>query len=634
MTKIKYRSDIDGLRAIAVILVVFYHVGFGFFSGGFIGVDVFFVISGYLITTIIKSEVESKTFSLSRFFARRIKRIVPGLFVVLVASSAAAWLILFPKDFLVYSDNLLATSISLSNYFLVNHASGYFSLSVEQLPLLHTWSLSVEEQFYIIWPVAYLLIFRKMKGIIAPAIAIVTSLILVSCVYSSILILKWPAASYYSLFSRAFEILLGCLVALIPNKTMKWNGFLSYLSTLSLIVIAICSIIISKESYFPGAMALVPCVAAALFILGGVGDNKGFANVLLSNKVAVYIGKLSYPIYLWHWPIVSYLNYNGIEKTNSVSFLILISTFILSVITYHFVELPVKEKVRSKFSITFFTMLFPMMIFSFSVSYMIKINNGFEWRFGEIKAYLNPSNNPEVVRNKCFNSYDLSENGFCQLGVRDGKSKGIFIGDSMAGHYMAFIDFMAKDAGVTVFGSASSGLPPVYDVKSHPESAFQRKYEMLSYNKKRMKIAHSFDFVILAAGWGNGYPYFESEKAIDETIKEFVNSGIKVYIILRPNGLEREMMKRALFTTARHGSIARLTAPLKPSVNGNIKHINQSRMIKVIDPNDVLCKNGECDVSIDGELIYIDKDHITEFGSKALASRYLSEFHNPLKSVN
>lgn len=632
MLKLKYRSDIDGLRAIAVILVVFYHVGFGLFSGGFVGVDIFFVISGYLITTIIKSEIESKTFSFSRFFARRIKRIVPGLFLVLAASSAAAWFILFPKDLLVYSDNLLATSISLSNYFLINHTSGYFSLSVEQLPLLHTWSLSVEEQFYIIWPVAFLLLFKKMKGRIAPAVAIVTCLIVVSCIYSSVLIVNWPAASYYSLFSRAFELLLGCLVALVANKLMKWSRSLSYLSTFSLVVIVVCSIIISKESYFPGAMALVPCVSAALFILGGIGDNKGYANVLLSNKAMVYIGKLSYPIYLWHWPIVSYLNYSGIEKTTSVSFLILISTFVLSVITHHFVELPVKEKVRNKFSNTFFIILFPMMIFSFSVSYVIKINNGFQWRFGDIKTYLNPSNNPEVVRNKCFNSYDLSENGFCQLGVRDGKSKGIFIGDSMAGHYMAFVDSLAKDAGVTVFGSASSGLPPVYDVKSHPESAFQRKDEMLSYNMKRLKIAHSFDFVILAAGWGNGYPYFESEKAIDETIKEFVNSGIKVYIILRPNGLEREMMKRALFTTAKHGSIGRLTAPLKSSVNGNIKYINQSNMIKVIDPNDVLCKNGECDVSINGELIYIDKDHITEFGSKALAARYLSEFRNPLKS--
>ena len=631
MRNMKYRADIDGLRALAVTLVVFYHVGLGFFSGGFIGVDIFFVISGYLITSIIKSDVQRGEFLFSRFFSRRIKRIVPGLFVVLLFTSATALFVLFPDDLVTYARSLIATSLSFSNYFLINHTSDYFSLSVEQLPLLHTWSLSVEEQFYIVWPLVFLLVFKKTKGKLVSVITIATLSALASCAYSSYLVTYWPAASYYSLFSRVFELVIGCLVALVAPRLKTKHVMQSFISFASLLVILCVSVFINKDSNFPGVLALLPCFAAAAFIISGNGENPGLANSLLSNKFFVYIGKLSYPIYLWHWPIIAYFNYYGIEKTNFIAVVIIGATILLSAITYHFVEMPIKSGVSNKLSSTFVIILLPMLLFSTLFGFITIKKNGYEWRFNDIQSYLTPSNNPEIVRKQCFNSYDLTEHGFCQLGVAGGKEKGIFIGDSMAGHYMAFVDVLAKDAGVSVVGSASSGLPPVYDVKSHPVSAFQRNADMLKYNIERLKIAHSFDFVILAAGWGNEYPYFESETAISEAVQEFVKSGVRVFIILRPNGLEKSLMKRAMFTIARHGNVEHIIAPMKASVNGRAKYIQQSEMVTVIDPNKALCSAGECNVSIDGELIYIDKDHITEFGAKALGARYLSDHKNPLK---
>lgn len=630
MRELKYRADIDGLRAIAVLLVIFYHVGFDFFSGGFIGVDVFFVISGYLITSIIKNEIELNQFSFSAFYARRIKRIIPGLFFVMVVTSIVSVFNLFPDDFISYAESLKYTSLSISNYFFIKHSSDYFAQSVEQLPLLHTWSLSVEEQFYIIWPIVLLLSVRLLKGCFNLAKTIAVIFLIISCIYSSYLVHVWPAAAYYSIGSRAFELLVGCSIALTDIKLARSRWLNSLMSVISLLIIVVTAVIFNKNSSFPGYLALIPSAFAAVFIITGSGS-QGLANKIISNRVSVYIGKISYPLYLWHWPIIAFINYREIEKTHLVSILIIFVTFALSIFTYHCIEKPVKKLVKNNISSCIVLIFAPMLISSLVFSYVVVKNRGFDSRIQSVKEYLSPENNPGITHRRCYNSYDLSSRGLCKLGVESGERVGMFIGDSMAGHYMAFLDVLAKDAGIKVLGTAASGIPPVYAVKSHTDSAAQRTPEKLAYNIERLQEAKKYDFVVLAGSWGNGYPYFESDVALNEVVKDFVKNGVKVYILSRPNAIDESVLKRARLAITGKEAVYHIIVPYRTGINVRMDSVRESSMVTFIDPNKTLCVDGKCDISINGQLIYVDTDHITEFGSIELAKRYLKHHSNPFK---
>jgi len=342
----KYRPEIDGLRALAIIPVIFSHAGFSAFSGGFIGVDVFFVISGYLITSIILKEKRNGSFSLFAFYERRIRRIIPPLFTMLVASAMAAFFILTPTEMKRFSQSLVAVIFSSSNM-LFWKTHGYFESSSDLKPLLHTWSLGVEEQFYLFFPLVFLFPWRDRSRRL-PIIVLV--LILCSFVTADVLVKTDPVFAFYNLMTRAWELLIGAFVAVLPrSQTENFCGERSnkdwrkiragILGLIGIVFIALPYFLYDNHTATPGKSVLIPTIGAALVLNYASGDN--FVGKLLSVSPLRWIGLLSYSAYLWHQPIFAFARYTlGSYLNAGVFCLLIILVFVVAYLSYRYIEKP------------------------------------------------------------------------------------------------------------------------------------------------------------------------------------------------------------------------------------------------------------------------------------------------------
>ena len=342
---IAYRREIDGLRAFAVLPVILFHAGFETFSGGFVGVDVFFVISGYLIMSIILAEKEAGTFSLSNFWERRARRILPALFVVIAACIPAAFLLLDQFALRSFAASILATLFFVSNFHFWKDG-GYFETAAELKPLLHTWSLAVEEQYYIIIPLLLLAIWklgRRRIGMTLSAIACA------SFAYGLWATSKEPEAAFFLLPMRAWELLLGALIAFYHARTAPTStrGTLlpEALSALGLVMIGFSILNYSSATPFPGIHALLPTVGAALIIL--FASQQTFVGRMLGYKALVGIGLISYSAYLWHQPLLAFLRHLTDDLGLIPRGITLILVFVLSLITWKYVEVPFRNKKRA-----------------------------------------------------------------------------------------------------------------------------------------------------------------------------------------------------------------------------------------------------------------------------------------------
>lgn len=352
-----YRPDIDGLRAIAVLSVVFFHAFPSVLQGGFIGVDIFFVISGYLITTIILGSLKKNVFSFSTFYQRRIKRIFPALLLVLSSTLLFGWFGLLPEE---YKDmNLQVISgIGFVANILFWWQSGYFDASAETKPLLHLWSLGIEEQFYIFWPFVLWYLTKKKFNVLYVTIA----LALVSLIICIITTSTHPTAAFYSPASRIWEILIGSILATIKLKnrpssdpvgknpiasSSARNPLNDLLSSLGCILLIIGMILITKERQFPGWWSVLPSLGTAFIIAAGA--NSWINRVLLSNKTLVWFGLISFPLYLWHWPLLSLARISeGDEISLALRTGIVLASIVLATLTYHFLETPLKKLSTSR----------------------------------------------------------------------------------------------------------------------------------------------------------------------------------------------------------------------------------------------------------------------------------------------
>lgn len=336
---LSYRADIDGLRAVAVLLVVFFHAGFAAVSGGFIGVDVFFVISGFLITGIIVRELDAGHFSFASFYERRIKRICPALFALLGLCTVAGFFLLVPMD-LKYLGRSIAASVGFyaNSHFLSQ--VGYFDGPAIEKPLLHTWSLAVEEQFYLIWPVSVVVLYRTLgPQKLRYAILLLLALSLVA---SAIRIDDQQSAVFYLLPYRAWELLLGAYLAVAPMpKPPQWAGTLFGAAGISSIFYAAFSF--DTATQFPGLNAMFPCAGAALLIASG-SQNGFFNKRFLSLSPMQFIGKISYSLYLIHWPLFSFAHlFLDRKLVLGEAIAIVLVSLALSVLSWRYVEIPVRR---------------------------------------------------------------------------------------------------------------------------------------------------------------------------------------------------------------------------------------------------------------------------------------------------
>jgi peptidoglycan/LPS O-acetylase OafA/YrhL len=337
-----YRADIDGLRAVAVLSVVFFHLKILKVWGGFIGVDVFFVISGFLISSVILKEISESRFSLSAFYQRRIRRIIPALMGMLGASTVAACIFLLPSELESFARSLLAASFSVSNFFFWLH-SGYFDAPAADLPLLHTWSLAVEEQFYIFFPLFLVFVRRFFPGKFKSAIV---ALACASFVLSAIGAYKFPTSTFYLPMTRAWELLLGTILSLklFPVITSRLWRDVASIAGLLMIIGAAFGYDVSTP--FPGISALLPCVGAALIIAAGQHASS-LAGRALASKPMVFIGLISYSFYIWHWPIIIFQRMSMIQvpdaSSRSVKGVILLLSIVTATLSWRYIETPFRR---------------------------------------------------------------------------------------------------------------------------------------------------------------------------------------------------------------------------------------------------------------------------------------------------
>lgn len=340
---LNYRPEIDGLRAVAILPVVFYHAGIAGFSGGFVGVDVFFVISGYLITSIILHEKREGRFSLLNFYERRVRRIFPALFVMMAAMFPVAFLLLSPTAMKEFSGSVAASTVFVANVFFLR-ASGYFATAAELKPLLHNWSLSLEEQFYILFPAALLLTWRLGRSVQLSLFAVVA---IASLAYA-----QWQVGSgdahraFFLLHTRIWELLMGVLAAFWlaseRGQAIRLQGQFRHAALLGLAFILAAVFAYDSDTPFPGIAALVPCAGAALVI--AFAEPRSLTGRLLSARVMVFVGLVNYSLYLWHYPLLAFTRISLETVSSPLLLAVCALSFVLACLSWRYVERPVRER--------------------------------------------------------------------------------------------------------------------------------------------------------------------------------------------------------------------------------------------------------------------------------------------------
>jgi peptidoglycan/LPS O-acetylase OafA/YrhL len=455
----KYRREIDGLRAVAVLPVIFFHAGFSQFGGGFVGVDVFFVISGYLITTVIYTELQKGSFSLVRFWERRARRILPALFLVMLTSLLFAWQWLLPQQMKSFAQSLVASSTFSSNI-LFWRQSDYFDPGAELKPLLHTWSLAIEEQYYLFFPIFMLIAYRIGKRWLVRGLLVAT---LLGLFLAEIISSRSPSAAYYLLPTRGWELLIGGLTAFIHarwtrhdrprlvNEVGAWIG---------LCMIGYAVVAFDKFTPFPSLYALVPVIGASLFILSG--ESETLAGRVLSTKPLVGIGLVSYSAYLWHQPIFALARERSlVELSDAIFWGCIALTLGLAYLSWKYVETPFRNK----------GFLTRKGVFAFSVAgsgvFVVigaigHLSNGFPGRFDEATmayvAGVQPGRNPQYDCNTGglnFRNPDQS----CVLGNKDAVV-GALIGDSHADAIAHALADELDRRGLGMLQMTYGGCPP------------------------------------------------------------------------------------------------------------------------------------------------------------------------------
>jgi peptidoglycan/LPS O-acetylase OafA/YrhL len=450
---LKYRAEIDGLRALAVVPVILSHAGFELFSGGFVGVDVFFVISGYLITTILIEDIESKRFSIVNFYERRARRILPALFFVMFVCIPFAWMWMLPSQMKDFSQSLVAVSLFASNI-LFWRETGYFSAAAEEKPLLHTWSLAVEEQYYLLFPIFLLLAWRFGKNRVFWMIVVMAAI--------SLLVSEWgwrnqANANFYLAPTRAWELFAGSIAAFIVQKqgVQKNNS----LATLGLAAIVFSIFFYDETTPFPSVYALVPVLGVVLLVL--YADKETLAAKLLSTKGCVGVGLISYSAYLWHQPIFAFARIRVNEPTNYLMALLALLSIGFAYFSWKLIEVPFRN----------INALSRQKVLTFSFSGLILFSTlGFYGHFNGLRYNLETFNDWRDTDECVYKSANSIVNDHKKI-IKQclfGKNDFILVGDSHAESLSKELRFVIEQNGGALLTLLSHGCFPIPQTSRKP----------------------------------------------------------------------------------------------------------------------------------------------------------------------
>ncbi|WP_226686991.1 acyltransferase family protein [Stutzerimonas stutzeri] len=622
-----YRPDIDGLRAIAVLAVVLFHIDPALIPGGFVGVDIFFVISGYLITgNIIKDALSPRGFSWSEFYRRRILRILPVLFVVLLTVLMVGQFVLLPADFQKLGYSTAAAVLSVANvYFTYFLDTSYFADDSSLQPLLHLWSLGVEEQFYLFWPMLLVVLIGRLSK---PKLLLVAFLLAAaSFVLAQALLKGSPMFAYYMLPARAGELLVGAMLAIWLSNGQRVPG---KKSSIALGIIGMALIVASlawttEDKGFPGVAALPSTIGAALVILAGSGGVRGLGH-LLALRPMVLIGLISYSLYLWHWPVLAFYRYlyGTVGALDGAALFVLM--MVLSVLSYRVVEKPLRQLrwgLPLSFGLSAGVSIFAMLVcvgIVFSKGYGVYFNND-EYRIA--LAELEPAppayKYSYVCQRSKLDNGDLSRDSCV---INPGGRPGVLLwGDSNAAHYVGVLGVIAKHEGFSFRNAAHSSCPPVFSGIEKVLTAdrigdCQRSVDVVRRNM------NEFSTVIIGAAWEG---YFNKDpsfvRSVESTIDTLLNEGKRVILlgqVPRFSSLDRSCHQKAaklpfLSCTQVSDEVGRLDAN-----NLLLSFANEKSNLEYFDLRSILCRSGRCSHSLNGDLLYFDNSHLSMEGSWSL----------------
>jgi peptidoglycan/LPS O-acetylase OafA/YrhL len=607
-----YRPDIDGLRALAVLAVIAFHGFPEYVAGGFVGVDVFFVISGFLISGIILDETRLGVFSLRSFYARRMRRIFPALLLVLVVSLLAGWWLLLPADMVRLGKQLAASAAFVSNFYFWLQ-SGYFSPAASTFPLLHLWSLGVEEQFYIVWPLI-LLGLRKRPDWIIFAIALIG----ISSFCSNIALIDNPEADFYSPVTRAWELMLGASLAWLRRRDdiAPPSRRTADIATIAgLILILGSALSFHQQISYPGWLALAPTIGTSLIVWGGA--NSGIATSMLSARALVSIGLISYPLYLWHWPLLVFAAaFKFAPLTLLETGLVIAASFILAWFTYELVERRFRAGPTSKAKIA--TLVTGMVVVAVA-GFAIIEGRGFETRFPkELLEFAEVKGYPASWRvHECLID-PKTEKAFGKNCMEEARPLLLVWGDSTATALMPGLRQLQheRNFGLAQFTANSCGPWISVDVPGNPNCRGINDDVLGIIDRARPQV-------VLLHARGSTRP--EDIAGLKKTILALRALAVPHIIVLGPvpvwkRGLQNEVLRYYVM----HHALIPARSSQRVYRSWDDARMGSELMeagAEYISAWDVMCGEGGCLTRL-GErpqdVVVSDQHHLTELGSKFL----------------
>ncbi len=623
---LKYRSDIDGLRTLAVMPVIFYHAGMTLFSGGYVGVDIFFVISGYLITSIIVRELDEDRFTIANFYVRRVKRIFPALYFLLAFTFILSFFSLMPAHFEGFGKSVVSTVLFGSNI-LFWQESGYFDAQAETKPLLHTWSLGVEEQFYIFFPLMLMLIARYGSK---KYIRFALTLFVISFGLSVWGTKTHPEAAFYLIPYRTWELMLGALISLgfFPKTEKLLN--INLMSLAGFIMLCVSIFTFKPSTPFPGYAALLPCMGTALIIMA----QGGIVNQILSLKPVVWIGLLSYSLYLWHWPLFALRNYwesANIPEFYTSDYFLIFLTFAFASFSYYIVEKPLRvKKIQNKK--LFFRYTYAVMAAGCVFGALVIFTDGIPQRIPEDVAKLAYVPNSKFKTKAC---YELPESAikagkYCGLGTEKVKPKFALWGDSHALALSDGIDKLAKETGTGGVFMSTSACPPLLGLAGTDRAKANACIETNLAVGEVLANDRHIKKVILVCRWkkytDTPARVEEFRQALERTLDRL--KGKEIYFVLdnaeADFDVPRELAKNALLKAylPALASSSQMNIPLETYEKENsplltlLQYYEDMDRFTVVPLYKALCAEKGCITEHDGRALYYDDDHLSVFGAE------------------